>query len=88
MTSKFIILRKDGDDFQTMGPVAAPMTLEQASEEAAALAARFPHLQFHVFADVGSAVRKEVISLELETPDVVRAPLPGVTPIRRRAKAA
>ena len=81
MANKFIILRKDGDDYRSIGPLAHPLPLEEARAEIAALAARYPHQQFHLFADVGGAIRHETIALNLQAPSVdVPAPA-GVRPI-------
>ena len=83
MTDKFIVMRKDGDDYRSMGPVAHPLSLERATEEISALAARFPHQEFRMFADVGGAIRQETIALNLRAPNVELPAVAGVTRISK-----
>jgi hypothetical protein len=88
MTDTFIILRKEHDSYRSLGPLAHARSLEDAREEAASLAARYPQQEFRIFADLGGAQRQEIISVNLQSPNVEQRSSASVTPMRRRAKAA
>jgi hypothetical protein len=88
MADAFIILRKEHNSYRTMGPLARTWTIEDAREEVASLAARYPQQEFRIFADLGGAVRHEIISVNLQSPDIEARHAAGVTPMRRRARAA
>ena len=88
MTGKFIIMRKDGEDFQSMGPLACPFSLEEASEKIRSLSARYPYQEFRIFADVGGVIREDGFSLDLHTPHVVLRASAAATPLAKRVRAA
>ena len=88
MTDAFIILRKEHDSYRTMGPLARAWSLEDAREEVASLAQRYPLQEFRIFADLGGAERREIISVDLQSPSLERRSAASVTPIRRRPRAA
>ena len=88
MTDTFIILRKEHDSYRSLGPLARGWSLDDAREEVAALAARYPQQEFRIFADVGGAERREIISVNLQSPNVEERQAAGITPMRRRARAA
>jgi hypothetical protein len=88
MTDTFIILRKEHDSYRSLGPLAHAWSLEEAREEVASLATRYPQQEFHIFADVGGAERREIISVNLQSPNVERRQAASITPMRRRARAA
>jgi len=88
MTGTFIILRKEHDSYRSFGPLAHALSLEDARDQIAALAAQYPQQEFRLFADVGGAVRKETIALDLQTPNVTLRAAASVSPMRRRDKAA
>jgi len=88
MTDTFIILRKERDSYRSLGPLAHSWSLEDAREEVASLAARYPLQEFRIFADLGGAERREIISVDLQSPSLERRPEASVTPIRRKVRAA
>jgi hypothetical protein len=88
MIDTFIILRKEHDSYRSLGPLSHARSLDDARTEAASLAARYPLQEFRIFADLGGAVRHEVIAVELQSPNVESCPETGVTQIRRRARTA
>jgi hypothetical protein len=88
MTNAFIVLRKEHDSYRSFGPLSHALSLDDARAEAASLAARYPLQEFRIFADLGGAVRHEIIAVELQAPSVESCPETGVTQIRRRARTA
>jgi hypothetical protein len=88
LTDTFIILRKEHDSYRSLGPLARAWALEDARDEVASLASRYPQQEFRIFADLGGAVRREIISVNLQSPDIEQRPAASVTPMRRRARAA
>ena len=88
MSDTFIILRKEHDSYRSLGPLAHAWSLEDAHAEIASLAQRFPQQEFHLFADIGGAVCQEVVTLDLRSPDMERQANAGVTPIRKKVRAA
>ena len=88
MSDTFIILRKEYDSYRSLGPLAHAWSLEEARAEIASLAQRFPQQVFRLFADVGGAACQEMVTLDLRSPDMEQQANTGVTPIRRRVRAA
>jgi hypothetical protein len=88
MSDTFIILRKEHDSYRSLGPVARASSLQDARKEIASLAARFPQQEFRMFADVGGAVRREGVAVNLQSPNMERRPAASVTPARKKSRAA
>ena len=88
MTGTFIILRKEHDSYRSFGPMAHSLPLDEAHAEIARLAAQYPQQQFRLFADVGGATSQNVVTVEVQSPDIAQRPAASVSPMRRRDKAA
>jgi hypothetical protein len=88
MSDTFIILRKEHDSYCSLGPLARSWSLDEARTEIASLAARFPQQEFRLFADVGGAVCRGVVSLDLPSAKIEQPQVAGITPIRNQARAA
>ncbi len=68
MNKNFIILRRELNGFSTRGPLAQPMTLEEAHAETVRLKATFPYQDFVIMGEVGEAVRTERVNVKFEAP--------------------
>ena len=88
MTDTFIILRREHDSYRSFGPMAHALSLEDARTQIATLAAQYPQQEFRLFADVGGATCQEVVTVELQSPDMTQRPAASVSPMRRRDRAA
>ena len=88
MTGTFIILRKEHDSYRSFGPMAHALPLEDARKQIATLAAQYPQQEFRLFADVGGAICQDVVTVELQSPDMTQRPAASVSPMRRKDRAA
>ncbi len=88
MTGTFIILRKEHDSYRSFGPMAHALSLEDARAQIATLAGQYPQQEFRLFADVGGAACQEVVTVELQSPDMVLRPAASISPMHRTNRAA
>lgn len=68
----FIIMRRDGDNFATRGPLAKPLSLEDAKAEALSLKTQYPHQDFVLFGEVGAVNLNSDVFITLAAPDLSR----------------
>jgi hypothetical protein len=88
MTDTFIILRKEHDSYRSIGPLSHAVTLEKARAQIATLAGQYPQQEFRIFADVGGATCQEIVTIDLQSPDMTLRPAASISPMRRKDRAA
>lgn len=66
-TRTCIVMRRDGDNLSSRGPMAKPMSESDAISEARNLARQFPNQQFVVLAEIASTEHRSHIAVKRPT---------------------
>jgi hypothetical protein len=68
--SKFAIFRAGYSGYEPFGQIAQRVTLETAQADIATLKRRYPHQEFVIMGEVGTATKSERVTVKLTAPDL------------------
>ena len=68
--AKFAIFRAGFSGYQSIGPTAQRLTIEQARDDIAILKRRYPNQEFVILGEVGTATKSERVTVKIAAPEL------------------